>query len=315
MLDVISAVQELFEKSAATDFSKWLSNLPKGASWYVISDYVFDDPDRHDTASFVVLLSHDRLETILGYIQNQAPVDIKRSKQASEGLVKYLTSPVIFSFTFVLDEGDNFFSKYASIGNVLDGLEDLLSFSSAIQSGSESKTYFAEVNGRLALFAKDMRQKGNAKLARKVLLVASLAAVVMDYLDQNAEPTYIYWVSDRDAILQRYDGVVWDVASLYFFYLKFQRIPPFSMINKPILTHVVPEAKGKNYLDPMIRLADYLAAAASSLNFYTFEYGHPKLRFVGNECFKKAKNSVLCTMSWTGEGFHVRRYLGNTGSD
>ncbi len=84
MFDVIVALQKVLDQSAKRAISDWLAPLPKGAYWHVISDYVFGDPDRHDTASFVLLLHHDKLKTLLSYIDNQAPVDIKKSRTASE---------------------------------------------------------------------------------------------------------------------------------------------------------------------------------------------------------------------------------------
>lgn len=312
MFDVIVALQKVLDQSAKKAISDWFATLPKGAAWHVISDYVFGDPDRHDTASFVLLLHHDKLETILSYIDNQAPVDIKRSRSASDGLIRYLNSPVAFSFTFVLDNGDNFLTTYAPATEMIEGLEDLkrIAVSMAANSG-DGNPYFSEVQKRLARFIDDLKRKGNAKLARQVFLVAAYAAVVLDYLDQSTEPSLASWVSDRDAILRRHDGVVWDIASLMFYVIKGHRKSAtdqeLNAIDRPRLLHIVPEECGENYLDPLIRMPDYLAAAASGMNLHTFEFSHPKLEMIGSACFSKSENNVLCTLSWTGEGFFIRR--------
>lgn len=312
MFDVILALQKVLNQSAKKAISDWLSPLPKGAAWHVISDYVFGNPDRHDTASFVLLLHHDKLETILSYIDNQAPIDIKKSRSASEGLIQYLRSPVAFSFTFVLDDGDNFLSTYAPVSEMVEGLEDINSIATSMfaNSGRES-TYFSEVQSRLSSFIDELKRKGNAKLARQVFLVAAYAAVVLDYLDIVTEPSHVSWVSDRDAMLQRHDGIIWDIASIMFYVMKGHRSPvaghEVDTIDKPQLLHIVPEESGKNYLDPLIRMPDYLAAAASDMNLHTFEFSHPKLETIGAACFSESANSVLCSLSWTGQGFIVRR--------
>ncbi|MGH1462748.1 MAG: hypothetical protein ACRBB6_11990 [Neptuniibacter sp.] len=314
MLDIIIALQKVLDQSAKRSICDWLSPLPKEASWYLISDYVFDDPNRHDTASFVLLLNHDKLETIRNYINNQAPADIKKSRSASEGMIRYLQSPVVFSFTFVLDDGDKFLSTYAPFSAMIDGLEDIsrLTESMAKNSGKEN-TYFLQVQQRLSSFINELKRKGNAKLARQVFLVAAYAAVVLDYLDMVTEPSITSWISDRDAILKRHDGIVWDIASIMFYLMKGHRMPTdlrrATIIDKPKLIHIVPEESGKNYLDPLIRMPDYLAAAASGINLHNLEFSHPKLDAIGSACFFGASNSVFCTLSWTGQGFLVRRLI------
>jgi len=312
MFDVIVALQKVLDRSAKKAISDWLAPLPKGAAWHVISDYVFGDPDRHETASFVLLLHHGKLETILGYIDNQAPVDIKKSRSASEGLIRYLTSPVAFSFTFILDDGDKFLATYAPVSEMIDGLQEINSIAASMDTNTGYRNpYFSQVQKRLTSFTDDLKHKGNAKLARQVFLVAAYAAVVLNYLDLSAEPSHVSWVSDRDAILQRHDGIVWDLATIMFYMIKGDRDPvadgELIAIDKPKLLHISPDESGKNYLDPLIRMPDYLAAAASDMNLHTFEFSHPKLASIGSACFSQAANSVLCTLSWTGDGFLVRR--------
>ncbi len=312
MFDVIIALQKVLDKSAKTSISNWLAPLPREAGWHVISDYVFGDRDRHDTASFVLLLHHDTLETILEYIKNQAPVDIKKSKSASEGLIRYLQSPVVFSFTFVLEDGDKFFSTYANVTEMINGLEGIGLVAAAIASNSVGNDpYFLNVQKRLKGFIDDLKRKGNAKLARQVFLTATYAAVVMDYLDQFADPASVSWVSDRDAMLKRHDGIVWDIASIFFYMIKGKRtksdLMGVTLIDKPLLLHIAPEDSGPNYLDPLIRMPDYLAAAASGFDFNAKSFASAKLDAIGRACFFEAENSVLCTMSWTGQGFLVRR--------
>jgi hypothetical protein len=312
MFDVIVALQKVLDRSAKKDISAWLAPLSKGAVWHVISDYVFGDPDRHDTASFVLLLHHDKLDAILSYIDNQAPVDIKKSRSASEGLIRYLTSPVAFSFTFVLDEGDKILATYAPVPAMIEGLQELSSIVASMDANTGQRNpYFSQVQKRLTGFMDDLKHKGNAKLARQVFLVATYAAVVLNYLDLSAEPSQVSWVSDRDAILQRHDGIVWDLATIMFYMIKGHRISvadgEHTAIDKPTLLHIRTDESGENFLDPLIRMPDYLAAAASDMNLGTFGFSHPKLASIGSACFSKAANSVLCTLTWSGDGFLVRR--------
>ncbi len=181
MFDVVVALQKVLNESAKRNIEDWFSPLPRGVAWHVISDYVFGNPNRHDTASFVILLHHDKLETILEYIDNQAPVDIKKSRIASEGLIKYLRSPVAFSFTFVLDDGDNFLSSYAPVSEIVSGLEEINALAGLMAANSrQDGDYFSGVEKRIKDCVNDLKRKGNAKLARQVFLVAAYAAGGMD---------------------------------------------------------------------------------------------------------------------------------------
>jgi hypothetical protein len=96
-----------------------------------------------------------------------------------------------------------------------------------------------------------------------------------------------------------------------FYVIKGHRKPAaegeLNMIAKPTILHIQPDVSGNNYLDPLIRMPDCLAAAASDMNLHTFEFSHSKLESVASACFSEAKNSVLCTLSWKDQGFLVRR--------
>ncbi|CAE6827872.1 hypothetical protein [Xanthomonas arboricola] len=312
MIDLIIALTKVLDQSAKQAISDWLEASPKRAAWHLISDYVFDDPDRHDTASFVVLLHHDSLDTILGYIQNQAPSDIKRTRDASPGLIRYLNSSVVFSFTFVLDEGDRFLASYSSIEEMIGGLEELGRIADAMSDhAGNSDPYYMQARQRFEKFSSELRHRGNAKLARQIFLVAAYAAVVLDYLDQVTDPAFASWVSDRDALLERHDGVVWDVAAFLFYLMKGRRTPTVeatvTRLSVPEIMHIRPEKEGPNYLDPLIRMPDYLAAAASDMNLQTLDQSKSKLADISASCFAGSANHVLCTVTWTGMGFFVRR--------
>jgi hypothetical protein len=112
-------------------------------------------------------------------------------------------------------------------------------------------------------------------------------------------------------MLQRHDGIIWDLATVLFYLIKGHRNPVVhgqrTEIDKPTILHIRPDESGKNYLDPLIRMPDYLAAAASDMNLHTGEFSHSKLATIAFECFSSSANSVFCTLSWTGQGFLVRR--------
>ena len=84
MLELAIPIKENFQKSALKDLTLWFATLPDNASWYVISDYCFGDKTKkNDSATFSILLNHDKLENIKDYINHFAPKDIKSSRKVS----------------------------------------------------------------------------------------------------------------------------------------------------------------------------------------------------------------------------------------
>lgn len=310
MLDLIKVLQQTLSKSALADLDAWFAKYPKGAFWYVMSDYVLDDPNKHDVVSFVLLLRHDKQDAILDYIQAIAPTDIKHSGAASAGLIRYLNSPVAFSFNFVLDEeGTSFLSAYAKPASMLSELESLLGFAERMgQASIETGDYFDQVAKRIKGFIQELRQKGNQKLARKIFILASYAAVVFDYLDIVAKPSYLAWVSDRDAMIDRHNGVVYEITTLVFFVLKFARTDG-ARIDTPRFIHTLQESTGVNMLDPLIRMPDYLAGTIADMNLECFDFSHEKFKAVAQGCLMAQKNHVVARVKWDGSGFTVQRLL------
>jgi hypothetical protein len=158
----------------------------------------------------------------------------------------------------------------------------------------------------------DLRQKGNQKLARKVFLLAAYAVAVFEQLDLAVEPKAVSWTSDRDAMLDRHDGVVFDIASLMFWVLKSGRLERDGenqalIIERPHFTHVEPERTGANYMDPLIRMADYVAGTVADMSTECFDFSHPKFREVAQACFVESRNHVVVTIAHSGERLSVRR--------
>jgi hypothetical protein len=313
MIDIILALKKVLDKSAKDDLAAWLTILPKNAYWHVVSDYVFEDPNKNNVASFVLLLHHGELDEIRGYINNIAPVDIKNIRKASEGMIKYLNSPVAFSFSFVLQGESGFLKSFATSVDMISQLKEFGDMLDAFETSSpQPSEYFAQARQRVRKFSQELRQKGNQKLARKVFLLAAYAATVFEYLDAAADPSKVAWASDRDAMLDRHEGVVLDIATLIFWVMKssrLQRVPdvPTLMIERPHFMHVQPETTGTNYMDPLIRMADYVAGTVADMSMERFAFSHQKFEDVARGCFVGSRNHVIVTLAHVGDGFTVRR--------
>jgi hypothetical protein len=51
----------------------------------------------------------------------------------------------------------------------------------------------------------------NETLMRKILLTGLFGAAIVNLLKKNSTPTKVLWVSDRDAIIDKYDGFAFDL--------------------------------------------------------------------------------------------------------
>jgi hypothetical protein len=85
----------------------------------------------------------------------------------------------------------------------------------------------------------------------------------MYLLQKYSSPSKIAWVSDRDAIIDKFDGFVFD--NMYFWYEISVTDQSFEKVNTEIV-FVEPEKIGINYFDELIRIPDYVAGALASID-------------------------------------------------
>lgn len=182
----------------------------------MVSDYCIGDPGKkNDVVSFVIVASHDTLANICGYIAAAAPKDIKNTRTVPAGIVQYLGLPVTFSVSFVVSRESHLLHDYIALANMEDFLPDVEDFLRSVQANSSApNAYFDDVAKRLRLFKRDIvaNRQFNAKLARQAFLVATFGAQVFKHLAVAKQPSQIRWISDRDALLDRHDGLVYDLA-------------------------------------------------------------------------------------------------------
>lgn len=90
-------------------------------------------------------------------------------------------------------------------------------------------------------------RKFNARLARQVFLYGTFGTQVFKHLAVTKRPSQIRWISDRNAILNRDDGLLYDLAHVIF--LLFYNTPldrrdgDILLLDKPKLVHEIPAKK------------------------------------------------------------------------
>lgn len=317
MLELAIPLRKTFEKSALADFTAWLSPLPKDAAWYVISDYCFQDKlKQSDVASFTILLNHDKHENIARYIGAIAPKDIKSTRTVSTEFLRYLNSPVMFHITFVVDRSCNMLREYATKENMkmfLPGFEDYVR---RIDSASSFEVgYVASVLKRARSFNASFEAKSvNVSLSRQVYLVATFASLVFHYLNQLKSPSHIAWVSDRDALVDRCDGFVFDLA--YFMFLSeyegvvsAQADRAQHLIDKPQFIFKLPEKGEPNLYDHFIRIPDYLAGTLADFEINSRAFSKEKFYTVCDNSLIDSPNHAILQLQGNGADLYVRRFV------
>jgi hypothetical protein len=309
MQELLIPLKDSFDKSSIKDMEEWFSPYPEQQAWFLISDYCFSDKSKqNDTASFSILLNHDKLQNIKDYINAFAPKDIKSTRNISPEFLKYVNSPLIFNVTFVINRDIKLMRDYAGLKNMEEFLPTFEKFVQIVESYSLiDKEYFKGVYNRIKLYQRDFKKRNfNEKLSRQIHLVACFAGMLLYYLTKLKQPKYVQWISDRDAISERYDGFLFDLAFFHFLLLfeynnaiQVEKKEDSTIIYGPKIFFLIPKKSGDYYFDALIRIPDYLAGTLADFDIL-------------NNTFSKEKyNTVMLNSIVTSKNHSIIQVLGN----
>lgn len=296
-------------RTIAKDMDAWFRDIPPGAAWNVYSDYAIGNREKaNDTLSFVINLQHDTDAAICEYIAAVAPSDIKSTRTASEGLIQYLNCPVCFSITHVVDRESKLLRHYISDENMSDFIPDMRNLIAMWAANAPvNAEYYKRVDAGLTEFAKDMKKKNfSSGLARQVHITAALAAGVFAHLDLIKSPKHIRWISDRDAIFDRYNQLAFDLGYVYFQLLRTTHDKPFDP-NLPNFIFALPGMDGVHDYNEQIRLPDYLAGTIADLSLEKIEFTHDKFHPIFAGAFINSKNNAIIEIKGDTERLTTRR--------
>lgn len=315
MLDLFDPLEVAF-RGIAEDLREWFSPYPKNCPWTVVSDYCIGDSGKmNDVISFEIIANHDTAANICSYIAAAAPKDIKNTRTISQGLMQYLNLPVTFSISVVISRDSHLLRDYIAVDNMEDFLPDVENYLRTVQSNSPGEnSYFPDVYNRLWKFKRDIEgnKQFNAKLARQVFLVATLGAEVFKHLMVASHPSHIRWISDRDALLDRYDGLVYDLAYVIFLLFYSTALSPSTdkcILDAPKFIFEIPEKSGQHRYDELVRLPDYLAGTLADINLETLEFTHEKFEQVWRKVFVRSRNNAVVQVLGNSERVTIRRLV------
>lgn len=301
MIDILPKMLEA-TATLQRQMEAWFSRYPPGMPWTVVSDYCIGDVNKHnDVISLVIIANHDTADAICEYLAKVAPKDIKNTNQVPLGLVQYLTcpKPITFSLSFMLRREEALLRRYLRTEEIADFLPDACEMLRSWRDNSPGPTeYYDQAIKRFKVFEQDLRKKHvNEKLARQIHLTASAIAITFHLLTKSTKAGFLRWISDRDALVERYDTVVYDIAYYYFLLLQSEHaVPVISSEGRPLrsvpqITFDIPEKTGKHRFDEMVRLADYLAGTLADLNSDSMSFSKEKFETVLRHVFVNSPNN------------------------
>lgn len=317
MLDLAIPLRETIDKSALSELTEWFSNIPSDAAWYVVSDYCFgDDQKKNDVASFSIILNHDKLSNIGSYINAFSPKDLKNTRHVSPDFLKYLNAPVMFTFTFAIERGSRFLKDYASEEDMEEFFGGFEEFVKAVNKSSSFKPgYIDGVIRRAREMRESLKAKSaNFRLSRQVFLVATFASVVFHYLNKVKSPSHIAWVSDRDALIDRGDGFIYDLSYFMFLaeYMRASQGEPTErniVMSKPHFIYPIPPKSGINEHDVLVRIPDYLAGTIADLDISANEFSKDKYYTILEHALVNSRNHAIIYVRGAGQDIYTRRLV------
>lgn len=317
MLELSKPLKITFEKSSLRDMESWFDDYPDDSAWYVISDYCFGDKNKKsDSVSFSILLNHDKIDNIKEYIHAVAPKDIKSTRSVSKGFIQYINSPVIFHITFMIDRNTKYMKDYATRENMKEFLAVFREFATLIDKNSSfDEGFVSSALKRSREFERDFDNKNfNVKLSRQIYLVSVFASLIFYYLNKTKKPSYIKWVSDRDAINKRYDGFIYDLA--YFLFLSevsqdinYVEGSEMTLLHKPNFIFPVEEELESGLYDELIRIPDYLAGTLADFDMNSGTFSKDKFYTVFFDSLVESKNHSVIQVYGEGERLSSRRIV------
>lgn len=309
MLDLLKLLNQS-GRSIGDDLKRWFAPYDSGAAYYVVSDYCLGDAGKkHDVYAFEIVLHHDSPGAIEEYIRAVAPRDLKSSRKASHGLGQYLVCPVTFSVSFAVAKETRALRGYATAEAITDFIPQARQIVAGwIDHNPDHAEYFERLDRQLRQLGDEMGHKRrNERLVRQIFLVATFAAYVFDLLDLAKAPSEVLWISDRDAMFDRHDGLAFDLG--FFFWLLVRSGWASSSPPMPRLKFAAPGMDGETEYAELIRLPDYLAGTLADVALPDIAFSHDKFPPLFAQLFVEASNNAILQINQDGEALVTRRVM------
>jgi len=159
---------------------------------------------------------------------------------------------------------------------------------------------------RIKMFREYLKRKNkNHNVLRNLSLVANIISQIIEFLSIKHSAKQIGWISDRDAILDIGDGVIFDLIDIFAINLIRNRCKKM-----PSVGIGIEDKKAKEFdFDMFIRYPDIVTGAVASLDYTNHRVTKPKhMELLINSIFK---NPYILILQLKNERLNLVKYTLN----
>lgn len=270
MENILAVIDQTINKSTINDFREYLSNLPNYSKWMICSDYCIDDKNKpNDTATFTVMPYYDYLKDIQATILDAAPKDIKNTRSIKQDFINYHKSGYIFHFAFIFGKRGEHVLRDLTKEEMLSGLKEVIKNLEKWKINTPSnKEYFQKTITKAKALIQEINKKSfNLKLLKKIMITNLLAAYIAYLICRETKVEMIGWFSDRDEIINTFQGIVFDLFHMNHYGLCQRGNINDSKIKLVIGDPTQNDSNNKMWYDELNRLPDFITGTLSDYDF------------------------------------------------
>lgn len=236
-------------------WKKFYNKFKHVDTWYIVSDYCFDDKDKPNDVVTFTLLPFGNPFTVKEQIKQHLGKDLKHCRDISEGAIKYIKeSPYFFSIACIIKDKNKIFNL-ASTKILLD------STIKKMENWPEAKREeFIHQFKALREYLK--RKDVHTNILSNMCVTVHILCVIIEFLLIKTRTNHIFWISDRDKITDFKNGVIHKLVRLGYANLLKKRISDHQVYG------VLDDGEyHKEIYDELVRIPDYISGAIAGIDF------------------------------------------------
>lgn len=257
------AAEQVFSQSSLDDLRRFLRTKPEVRKWLIVADYCVRDSTRPmDCFAFSIVPWDESFLRMQTAIRRDLPRDLKKKKILNPDELRVLRGSDWFHLCFVTDNKPPIFSDGLNDDERRNARTYIKRWLGHFEEKQRAETEIAKVR---KLYRKSLANSFDVSLFTSLYLTHFFFAYITLLLRREAHAEMVGWFSDRDAMSDWCDGVLWALTMETFGgFAEANGIDP----KKFKIAQGVPEVDpgGKMWFDDLIRQADHLAGVLASWN-------------------------------------------------
>ena len=271
MDDLVIALEGTLLASINRDLKKFITRN-QNTKFLIVSDYCLDDKFKpNKVASFTIIPYDFDLSEYTKRLQKMAPRDLKRSRKVNESFVEHISEKRIFSVSFVFENLQGLTQGATAVGKdfINPRIDNTISMIKVwIKNQPDQKEYYKSIIKKLIVLKANINSKSpNLNLYRYVVLIPLLAGYLAYLLSKEANAEIVGWFSDRDKIVDAWNGVALDGFALN--HNAFCERNGLESSKTKIVMGASSASDKKLWSDEFNRIPDHLAGALASWDMST----------------------------------------------